>query len=49
MRNILTLPKKDIEELALEETIKIKCEFCEKEYEFDADDINTILTYASRQ
>ena len=49
MRNILTLPKKDIEDLALEKEIRVKCEFCEKEYVIDENDINTILTYASRK
>ena len=49
MRNILALPKKDIEELALENKIEIKCEFCNKDYIIDKDDINTILTYASHK
>lgn len=49
MRNILALPKKDIEELALEDKIDIKCEFCNKDYVIDKDDINTILTYASHK
>lgn len=49
MRNILTLPKKDIEELALEDKIEVKCEFCNKTYVIDKDDINTILTYASHK
>ena len=49
MRNILALPKKDIEELALGDKIEIKCEFCNKNYIFDKDDINTILSYASHK
>ena len=49
MRNILALPKKDIEELALGDEIEIKCEFCNKNYIFDKDDINTILSYASHK
>lgn len=49
MANILALPKKDIEELALDEKIEIRCEFCEKDYVFDKNDINTILTYASHK
>lgn len=49
MANLLTLPKKDIEDLALEDEIKIKCEFCDKEYVFDNNDINTVLTYASNK
>ena len=47
MRNLLTLPKKDIEELALEEKIEVRCEFCNKNYVIDKDDLNTILVYAS--
>ena len=49
MRNILALPKKDIEELALDDSITVKCEFCEKEYVIDSNDLNTILTYASNK
>lgn len=49
MRNILALPIKDIEELALEDEIKVKCEFCNSDYVIDKDDINTILTYASHK
>ena len=49
MANLLTLPKKDIEELALEDKIEIKCEFCDKVYTFDNNDINTVLTYASNK
>jgi len=30
MRNFLTLPKKDLEEIAQDENVKVKCEFCEK-------------------
>ena len=49
MANLLTLPKKDIEELALEDKIEIKCEFCDKNYVFDTNDMNTILSYANRK
>ena len=49
MSSILTLPKKEIEELALDDKIEIKCEFCEKEYVFDSNDINTILAYAANK
>ena len=48
MRNLLTLPKKDLEEIAMDETIEIKCEFCDKVYKFDKSDIETILSYANR-
>ena len=47
MADLLTLPRKDIEELALEDQINIKCEFCNTEYIIDKNDINTILTYVS--
>ena len=47
MADLLTLPRKDIEELALEDQINIKCEFCNTEYIIDKKDINTLLTYVS--
>lgn len=47
MADLLTLPRKDIEELALEYQINIKCEFCNTEYIIDKKDINTLLTYVS--
>ena len=47
MSNLLTLPKKDLEELALDKEIKIKCEFCDSEYIIDENDINTVLSYAN--
>lgn len=47
MADLLTLPRKDIEELALEDQINIKCEFCNTEYIIDKNDINTLLTYVS--
>ena len=49
MANILALPKKDIEELVLQDKLEIKCEFCDKNYVIDKDDLNTILVYASRK
>ena len=45
MRNLLTLPKKDLEEIGQDDSLHIKCEFCEKEYTFDAHDIKTIMKY----
>lgn len=45
MRNLLTLPKKDLEELALDGKAEIHCEFCNKTYTFNQDDLNTILSY----
>lgn len=45
MRNLLTLPKKDLLEIGKDDHIDIKCEFCDKEYHFDSNDINTVLKY----
>ena len=49
MANILALPRKDIEDLAMEDGIEIKCEFCDKFYKFDKNDLATILSYANRK
>ncbi|MBO7697481.1 MAG: Hsp33 family molecular chaperone HslO [Erysipelotrichaceae bacterium] len=49
MRNLLTLPKKDLEEIASEEKIEIKCEFCNRDYVFDKNDIELIMSYADRK
>lgn len=45
MRNLLTLPKKDLLEIGKDDHIDIKCEFCDKEYHFNENDIKTILKY----
>ena len=45
MRNLLTLPKKDLEEIGKDEQIDIKCEFCDKTYHFDRNDIETVMQY----
>ena len=45
MRNLLTLTKKDLMEIGKDDHIDIKCEFCDKEYHFNEDDIKTILKY----
>jgi len=45
LRNLLTLPKKDLQDLAKDPSIKVKCEFCDKEYEFERADIEKLLTY----
>ena len=49
MRNLLTLPKKDLEEIAQDEKIEIKCEFCDKVYTFDKEDIEKVLSYANKK
>ena len=48
LRNLLTLPKKDLCDLTKDKKIEIKCEFCEKEYVFDKDDIELLLKYAKK-
>ena len=48
MRNLLTLPKKDLIDLSNEDSFEIKCEFCNKVYKFDKQDIQTVLKYANR-
>ena len=48
MRNLLTLPKKDLIDLSNEDSFEIKCEFCDKVYKFDKQDIQTVLKYANR-
>lgn len=47
MANLLTLPKADIEELAKEESIEVKCEFCNKTYKYSKEDILKVLSYAN--
>ena len=47
MRNLLTLPKKDLLEIAEDDHIDIKCEFCDTSYRFDKDDIQKVLSYVS--
>lgn len=49
MANLLTLPKKDIEDLASEEKIEVHCEFCNKMYEYSKEDLLTVLAYANRK
>lgn len=46
MANLLTLPKKDIEDLAKEEEIEVKCEFCNKTYKYNKADLEKVLSYA---
>lgn len=46
MANLLTLPKKDIEELAKEESIEVKCEFCDTVYKYTKEDLEKVLSYA---
>ena len=45
LKGLLTLPKKDLLELLNEEEISIKCEFCNKEYKFNKNDIDLLSKY----
>lgn len=45
MRNLLTLPVKDLKEISKDESIDIKCEFCDKTYHFNKKDIDTVMKY----
>ena len=49
LRNLLTLPREDLEEIVKEGTIEIKCEFCEKTYTYDKDDIEILMKYAKHR
>ena len=44
MTNLITLPKKDINELLAEKKFEIKCEFCNSKYTFDEDDIKNLIS-----
>ena len=48
LRNLLTLPKKDIEDLAKDEEIEVKCEFCNKTYKYKKADLEMVLSYAKK-
>ena len=48
LASLLTLSKDDIKDLANDEKIEIKCEFCEKEYTYNKDDIDLLLKYAEK-
>ena len=39
---LLTLPKKDLEELKEENEIVVRCDFCEKEYHFTKEEIKEL-------
>ncbi|MBQ6492572.1 MAG: Hsp33 family molecular chaperone HslO [Erysipelotrichaceae bacterium] len=49
MRNLLTLPGSDLKDLAEEGKVEIKCEFCDKAYNFDENDLRTIMSYANKR
>lgn len=45
LKGLLTLPKKDLEELLNEDEIEVKCEFCNSTYKFNKDDIKLLSKY----
>ena len=47
MQKLLTLPKKDLEEISKENDLEIRCEFCEKVYHFDSSDIQKVISNVS--
>ena len=47
MQKMLTLPKKDLEEIAKEDDLEIRCEFCDKVYHFDKNDIARLMENVS--
>ena len=49
LRNLLTLPKKDIMELLKEGDIDIRCEFCEKDYHFGPEDLKVLMKYVDKR
>ena len=49
MSKLLTLPESDLKEIAADDHIDVKCEFCEKEYRFDEEDIRKLMGYVSDQ
>ena len=47
LSKLLTLPRKDLEEIVQDDNLNIRCEFCEKEYNYDKEDIKKIIEYVS--
>lgn len=45
LAKLLTLPKKDLEEVLEDKHLEIKCEFCEKKYEYDEEDLKVLMKY----
>ena len=48
-RDLLTLPRQDLEELSQDGQIEIRCEFCSKEYSYTPEDIRRLLSYVKDQ
>ena len=38
-----------VTEIAQEEDVEVKCEFCNKSYHFNQDDMKTIMSYANKR
>lgn len=49
LSKLLTLSIDDLKEIAQDDSIDVKCEFCDKEYHFDHDDIEELMNYVSDQ
>ncbi|MBR4471039.1 MAG: Hsp33 family molecular chaperone HslO [Erysipelotrichaceae bacterium] len=49
LSKLLTLSIDDLKEIAQDDSIDVKCEFCDKEYHFDHDDIKELMNYVSDQ
>lgn len=48
LRNLLTLSKDDIDEIIADGHIDVQCQFCDKEYHFDKEDIELLKKYAEK-
>ncbi len=49
MSKLLTLSEKDLKEIAQDDHLDVKCEFCNKEYRFEKEDISQLLNYVSNK
>ncbi len=45
MRNLLTLPKNDLLDILSKDHLEIHCEFCNKTYTYDKNDLDLVKTY----
>lgn len=48
LRNLLTLSKDDIDEIIADGHIDVQCQFCDKEYHYDREDIELLKKYAEK-
>ena len=49
LAKLLTLPKKDLEEILEDKRLEIKCEFCEKKYQYNEEDIKVLMEYVKNR